>query len=190
MAEIQGMENSGTLPTTSSPAPAVSNQRWKELGQRRAWKEIFDYSSINFPRNPNDAIQRIKTNISYFRKNYIDIMFLIIVLSLISNPISLAVLSVLITGWDILYFSRDEPLVVLNRRIEDWCVLLFLGSLTILMLFLSDATENVLISLPIGLVLVLIHGSVRNTDNLCVDQEKDAGSAPLMTRMMPPDSAV
>ncbi|XP_047307444.1 PRA1 family protein F2-like [Impatiens glandulifera] len=175
------MKNYGTIPTTSSPAPAVSNQRWNDLSsERRPWKEIFDYNSIGFPHNLNDAIERIETNMAYFRKNYAEIVYLIVVLSLLWHPFSLAAFTISVTAWNILYFRRDEPLLVLNRRIEDWCVLLFLGTLTILMLFLIDATENILISLAIGLVLVMIHGAVRNTENLSLDQEAAAGSAPFL----------
>ncbi|XP_047307002.1 PRA1 family protein F2-like [Impatiens glandulifera] len=182
------MKNYGTTPKTSSPAPAVSNQRWNELVDRRPWKEIFDYNSIDFPRNLNDAIERIKTNIAYFRKNYAVIVFMVVFLSLLSHPFTVIVFMILVAAWNVLYFVREEPLVVLNRTIEDWCVLLFLGTLTILMLFLSDATVNILISLAIGLMLVLIHAAIMNNENLTVDQEV-AGSAPFLARTPPPGSS-
>lgn len=187
------MTNYGTIPTSSSPAGGQNleyvsraKQRIKEgLDDRRPWKEIFDYHSIGIPSNVNDAIGRIKTNISYFRMNYAIIVLVILFLSLLWHPISLIVFVVLMLVWLFLYFLRDEPLVLFNRTIDDWWVLVALSVVTIGGLLLTKATSNILISLAIGLLVVLVHAALRKTENLFVDQE-GAGTAHFLARTPPP----
>ncbi|KAK8574877.1 hypothetical protein V6N13_033902 [Hibiscus sabdariffa] len=69
--------------------------------------------------------------------------------------------------------SRDEPLVVFSRTIDDRVVLVVLGVLTIVFLLLTDATPNILWSLFIGAAFVLVHASFRRTDDL---YDEESGS--------------
>ncbi|XP_047317002.1 PRA1 family protein F3-like [Impatiens glandulifera] len=186
------MTNYGTIPTSSSPAGGQNleyisraKQRIKEgLDDRRPWKEFFDYHSIRIPSNVNDAIGRIKTNIAYFRMNYAITVLVILFLSLLWHPISLIVFTVLMAVWMFLYFLRDEPLALFNRTIDDWWVLVALSIVTIVLLLLTNATSNILISLAIGFVVVVVHAVVRNTENLFLDDddEQGAGTAHFLTR--------
>ncbi|XVE88737.1 hypothetical protein DITRI_Ditri19aG0092900 [Diplodiscus trichospermus] len=184
------MTTYGTIPTSSSPGASANleylsraKERIKEgLGARRPWKFMFNIRSINFPGNVSEAISRVRTNVSYFRVNYAIIVLLILFLSLLWHPISLIVFVVMMAAWFFLYFLRDEPLVVFNRTIDDRVVLIVLGVLTIVFLLLTDATLNILVSLLIGVVVVLVHASLRRTDDL-----NDEESAGLMTG--PPSSS-
>lgn len=174
------MTNYGTIPTSSSgPANVEYISRAKErikegLGTRRPWKEMFNFHSLNLPSGVNDAISRIKTNISYFQMNYAIIVLGIVFLSLLWHTISLIVFIVLMAIWLFLYFLRDEPLVIFGRLISDRVVLIVLSVFTIAMLLFTNATSNILISLAVAVVVVLIHASIRKTDDLFMDEE-DAG---------------
>lgn len=176
------MTTYGTIPTSSGPGGTSSNfeyisrakDRIKEgLGARRPWKLIFNIRSINFPKNFSDAISRIRTNIAYFRMNYALIVLFILFLSLLWHPISLIVFVVMMAAWLFFYFLRDEPLVVFNRTIDDRVVLIVLGVLTIVFLLLTGATFNILVSLCVGAVVVLVHASLRATNDL-YDEESGA----------------
>ncbi|XWS12055.1 hypothetical protein CRYUN_Cryun37aG0057800 [Craigia yunnanensis] len=138
---------------------------------------MFNIRSINFPGNLSEAISRVRTNVAYFRMNYAVIVLLILFLSLLWKPISLIVFVVMMAAWLFLYFLRDEPLVVFNRTIADRVVLIVLGVLTIVFLFLTDATLNILVSLLIGAVVVLVHASLRRTDDL-YDEESGLMTGP------------
>ncbi|XVF26938.1 hypothetical protein REPUB_Repub14bG0063400 [Reevesia pubescens] len=168
------MTTYGTIPTSSSPGPSANleylsraKERIKErLGARRPWKLMFNIHSINFPRNFSEAISRVRTNVAYFRMNYAIILLFILFLSLLWHPISLIVFVVMMAAWLFLYFLRDEPLVVFNRTIDDRVVMIVLGVLTIVLLLLTGATLNIVVSLLIGLLVVLVHAALRRTDDL------------------------
>ncbi|XVF86800.1 hypothetical protein PTKIN_Ptkin18bG0071500 [Pterospermum kingtungense] len=181
------MTTYGTIPTSSGPGGPSSNfqyisrakERIKEgLGARRPWKLLFNIRSINFPRNLSEAISRVRTNVAYFRMNYAIIVLLILFLSLLWHPISLIVFAVMMAAWLFLYFLRDEPLVVFNRTIDDRVVLVVLGVLTIVFLLLTSATLNILVSLCIGAVVVLVHASLRRTDDLYDEESAGLMSGP------------
>ncbi|CAK7356844.1 unnamed protein product [Dovyalis caffra] len=173
------MTNYGTIPTSSPPGTSTNLEyisRAKErikagLATRRPWKVMFNFRSFNFPGSLSEAFARVRTNIGYFTMNYALIVLIILFLSLLWHPISLIVFIVMSVAWLFLYFLPEEPLVVLGRTIDDRVVLVVLAALTIIFLLLTDVTLNVVISLLIGVVLVLLHGVLRRTDDLFLDEE-------------------
>lgn len=84
---------------------------------------------------------------------------------------SLIVFIIVMAAWLFLYFLRDEPLVIVNREIDDRVVLVVLFGVTIMLLLLTGVKENVLVSVLIGLVFVAVHVVVRRTDDLCLDED-------------------
>lgn len=184
------MTTYGTIPTSSSPGGAdldyvsrVKQNIKSGLGTGRPWREMFNFRSIALPSPPSrlhDAMGRIRTNLGYFRMNYAIIVLLIVFLSLLWHPISLIVFIVMMAVWLFLYFLRDEPLAIFNRRIDDRVVLIVLSVLTLVFLLLTKATLNIIVSLLIGVLVVLVHGVFRKTDDLFTDEEAD-GKAALFT---------
>lgn len=177
------MTTYGTIPTSSGGSGGTNleyisraKQRIKEgLGTRRPWKEMFNFRSISIPRSFREAIGRVKTNLAYFSMNYAIIVLLILFLSLIGHPISLIVFVVMMAAWLFLYFLRDEPLVIFGRLISDRVVLIVLFVITIVVLLLTHATVNILVSLAVGVAVVLIHAALRKTDDLFLDEEASGG---------------
>ncbi|KAE8684319.1 PRA1 family protein F2 [Hibiscus syriacus] len=173
------MTTYGTIPTSSLPSANLkylsrAKDRIQEgLGARRPWKLMFNTHSINLPRTLSEAISRFKTNVCYFRMNYTMIVLIILFISLQWHPISLVVLVIMMALWLFLYFLRDEPLVVFNRTIDDCVILIALGLSTFVLLLLIDVTGNILVSVSIGAVVVLLHTSLRKTDDLY--DEENAG---------------
>ncbi|KAK9060510.1 hypothetical protein SSX86_021214 [Deinandra increscens subsp. villosa] len=170
------MTTYGTIPTSSGEGTSLEYlSRAKEriktgLGSRRPWKEMFNLRSINLPHGVSDAFPRIKTNITYFRMNYAMIMLLILFLSLLWHPISLIVFVTLMAAWTFLYFLRDEPLVIFHRVIHDGVVLAVLSVVTIVSLLLTDVTVNLVVAVLVGVVVVVVHGGLRKTEDLCLDE--------------------
>ncbi|XP_010251988.1 PREDICTED: PRA1 family protein F2-like [Nelumbo nucifera] len=184
------MTTYGTIPTVSSSLGGstgleyISRARERitsELGTRRPWKEMIHLQAIDLPVNFPDAITRIKTNVNYFLMNYAIIVLGILFLSLLWHPISLIVFVVMMAAWLFLYFMRDEPLVILHHTITDGVVLIVLSIVTIGLLLLTRATLNILVSLLIGVVVVLVHAVLRNTDDLFEDEESGGSSGFLAT---------
>ncbi|KAA8540298.1 hypothetical protein F0562_024139 [Nyssa sinensis] len=171
------MTTYGTIPTSSPEVPNLEYlSRAKErlrsgLGTRRPWKEMFDFRALSLPASFSDAIGRIKLNVAYFRMNYAIVVLLILFLSLLWLPISLIVFIVMMAAWLFLYFLRDAPLEVFHHTIDDRVVLIVLSILTVVILLLTHATVNKVVSLIIGVMVVGIHAAFRKTDDLFLDEE-------------------
>ncbi|KAK4784573.1 hypothetical protein SAY86_018941 [Trapa natans] len=176
------MTSYGTIPASSQPYDLQYISQAKErikagLGTRRPWRKMLDVHSIRLPLDFPDAVSRSRTNIAYFRMNYAIVVLFILFLSLLWHPISLIVLIAMMAAWLFLYFLRDEPLVIFHRTIDDRVVLIVLSILTVVFLFLTNATWNIIGALLIGVAVIIIHSVFRKTDDLAMDEE----AAGLMT---------
>ncbi|KAG9141795.1 hypothetical protein Leryth_025720 [Lithospermum erythrorhizon] len=172
------MTTYGTIPTSSSAGPANMEfiSRAKEriqagLGTRRPWREMFQGRLIGLPQSASDALERVKSNISYFQMNYAIIILSVLFVSLIWHPISLIVFLIMMLAWLFFYFLRDQPLLVFNRTIGDRTVMIVLLVLTVVMLLLTHATFNILGALLVGVVLVLVHAAIRKMEYWALDEE-------------------
>lgn len=81
---------------------------------------------------------------------------------------------ILWVAWWFLYLSREDPLVVLNRLVNDKLVAVFLGILTVVALVLTGVWLNVLVSVLIGLGIVVLHAALRISEDLFMDEEEAA----------------
>ncbi|PKA51808.1 PRA1 family protein F2 [Apostasia shenzhenica] len=171
------MTTYGTIPSSaggSSPLDFISRAKERSrsaLATRRPWREMVNAHAFSFPRSIGEAYPRIRTNAGYFAMNYTIIVLLVVFLSLLWHPISLIVFIALMFAWLFLYFLRDDPVELLGRTIDDRYVLIGLSVVTLVLLLLTNATANILISLLIGLAIVLLHSVLRRTDDLFLDEE-------------------
>ncbi|KAK4760780.1 hypothetical protein SAY87_005673 [Trapa incisa] len=176
------MTTYGTIPTASQPSDLQYISRAKDriktgLRTRRPWRQMFEVRSIRPPGGFSGSVSRCRANIAYFFMNYVIIVFFILFLSLLWHPISLIVFVAMMAAWLFLYFMRDEPLVIFRRTIDDRIVLFLLAVLTLVFLFLTNVTLNIIVALAIGVAVVLVHSVFRKTDDLTADEE----TAGLMT---------
>lgn len=177
--------NYGTATTTTTASPASSatsarpaaalfytSRATTAFPTRRPWREFLDLSSFSLPYSLADAASRVAKNVSHFRLNYAVLTLFALFLSLLWHPIALIVLTAALFAWYGLYFSVDQPLVVLGRSFDDRVVLAGLSLVTTVALVLTGVGLNVLISLAIGAVVVGLHAVFRNSEDLYVDEEE------------------
>ncbi|KAM7519605.1 hypothetical protein LguiB_018567 [Lonicera macranthoides] len=180
------MTTYGTISPSSPPPPpaqpsttqyiSLAKQQIKSsLATRRPWKQTVE--SLSLPPHPAIAISRIKTNLYYFRSNYAITILTILFLALLYHPISLIVFVLTMSAWLFLYFLRSDPIVFMNRVIDDGTVLVVLSGATIGFLLLTDVTVNIVVGVVVGVMVVLLHGAVRRTDDLFLDEEEGDGAA-------------
>ncbi|KAI6692633.1 hypothetical protein NL676_020343 [Syzygium grande] len=139
---------------------------------RRPWREFLDLSSFSLPYSPTDAASRVAKNLGHFRLNYAIVTLLAVFLGLLWHPVALMVFTAVLLAWYALYFSVDQPLVVLGRSFDDRVVLAGLSFVTAIALVLTGVGLNVLISLAIGVFVIGLHAGFRNSEDLYVDEEE------------------
>ncbi|EYU46500.1 hypothetical protein ABFS82_04G036700 [Erythranthe guttata] len=142
---------------------------------RRPWRELFAHpASYSLPYSFGDFASRLNRNLGHFRVNYAMIVLVVLFLSLLYHPISMIVFMVIFVFWFLLYFFRDEPIVVFNRMVDDRMVMVGLGILTLGSLLLTRVWLNVLVSFSIGTAAVVLHATFRVTEDLFLDEDEIA----------------
>ncbi|KAL6224165.1 hypothetical protein ACLB2K_003021 [Fragaria x ananassa] len=176
------MTTYGTIPTEPLPSPSVAivSQAKEQielcLGVQRPWLEMIQLQNLRPPYSLNQSIERIRTNVAFFRMNYTIIILTILFISLLWHPISLLLMIVLMAAWLSLYYLHDKPLTVLDHDIDNRFLMAALFLVTALVLFLTNVKYNIIRALSFGLAFVLVHGALREPEDVfVVDDEEGSG---------------
>ncbi|KAL2927317.1 PRA1 family protein B4 [Bienertia sinuspersici] len=162
------------------------------FSQRRPWYELLDRSAFSRPDTLSEAASRIRKNSSYFRVNYLTLLFTSLFFSLISHPFSLLILLSLLASWCFFYFFRtsDQPLVLFGRSFSDRETLGILVISTIVVVFLTSVGSLLISALLIGVSVVCAHGAFRVPEDLFLDDQEGPNSGLLSFLGGPTASAV
>lgn len=86
------------------------------------WSEFLALGSIDRPTSFSSAASRVKLNLSHFAVNYFLLTAASVTLFLIGDPTSLLTVASFVVMWLLLYFYRDNPLVLCGQHINDRAV--------------------------------------------------------------------
>lgn len=164
-------------PSASSAVVAKLKESYQAaVAQQRPWSEVLDRSTISKPDNLNDALGRIRKNLSYFKANYLTIMLIVIVLSMLSSPSSILYTSLLACVWIYLFMVRSEPLVLGGRSLNEREKFLGMVLISIVVIFGLTTVGSILMSgIVIGAVVISIHAALHVPDDLFLDQPESSG---------------
>ncbi|WOO79325.1 PRA1-like protein [Vanrija pseudolonga] len=141
------MDMVGYLNTAQEHVRSLKETR---LGAFRPVGEFFDVTRISRPKDWSDYMKRASYNIRYFSANYVIIIALLAVYSLITNPVLLIALGFLIGGFFLISRFVPEPIEFNGKTITPqnlYTTLFVIG--TLLAASLRSALIRVLPGLPL-----------------------------------------
>ncbi|KAL8251913.1 hypothetical protein R6Q59_035606 [Mikania micrantha] len=143
------------------------------FSQRRPWFELVDRSTFCRPETLSETTSRIKKNLSYFHVNYIVIIGIVTVLSLLSHPFPLFFLVSLLAAWIYLYLFRppDQPAFVFDRTFPDRDILGILIISSILIVFLTGLGSLLISSIVFGFGITCVHAAFRVPQEVFVEDQ-------------------
>ncbi|KAL4311904.1 hypothetical protein GQ457_01G050030 [Hibiscus cannabinus] len=145
----------------------------------RPWPQLLGSGSQSFSRPSNSFLSRASANSRYFRANYAVVIAATSALSLIGSPLSLLLCSAVFALWLLLYFFREDPLVLWGHCVSDRFVLLSLAFLSLLAVWVCGVFQTLALGLGIGVLICGAHALLRNSDGLFIDED-DAVSTGLV----------
>ncbi|XP_073275181.1 PRA1 family protein B4-like [Primulina huaijiensis] len=154
---------------------SISEKVRSGLSNHHPWSELVDRSAFSKPESLSDATIRIRRNYQYFRVNYIAIITIVLVVSLLTNPFSLIILSGLLAAWQFLYLLRqssDPPIVFCGRQFSDRETFIFLIVSTVVVIFLTSVGSVMVSALIVGVAIVCLHGAFRDPEDLFLDEQE------------------
>ncbi|XP_051142931.1 PRA1 family protein E-like [Andrographis paniculata] len=147
----------------------------RQFATRRPWRELFGSgASYSVPYSYTEFQSRLNCNLKHFRVNYAMIALLVLFLSLVYHPISMIVFILISVLWLLLYFSRTEPIVVLNFSVDDRVVMIGLGLVTIAILAVTGVWLNVLVSVLISAAVIGLHAAFRVSEDMFLGEDEAA----------------
>ncbi|XP_022717866.1 PRA1 family protein G2 [Durio zibethinus] len=171
-----------TIPISASDviSRSIHNLTATLFRHLRPWPQLLGSGSGSFSRpHSHTFVSRAPANLRYFRANYSIVVAATSALSLIGSPLSLLLFCGLFTLWLLLYFFREDPLVLCGHCVSDRLVLFSLAFLSVSAVWVCGVLPNLALGFGIGVLVCGVHALLRNSDGLFLD-ENDAVSTGLV----------
>ncbi|KAL3643221.1 hypothetical protein CASFOL_014036 [Castilleja foliolosa] len=166
-----------TIPISGVDVISRSTQNLSTSFSRcRPWPEyLAATAAFDLPSSLSAAYARFRRNSTYFSVNYAIIITACAAVSLIGSPIALLVIGFVYFLWLILYFFREDPLLIWGHQVGDWTVFVGLVLVSIAAFWITGPLNSLSIGVGLGLLISVVHGVLRNPEGLFLD-ENDAVS--------------
>ncbi|KAK3013349.1 hypothetical protein RJ639_008342 [Escallonia herrerae] len=173
-----------TIPISGADVISRSFQNLSSsLSRSRPWPEFLaGAGSFVRPDSLAGAGIRLRCNAKYFGANYAILTSACAAASLIGSPVALIVAAFVGMLWLVLYFFREDPLVVLGRHVSDWAVMVGLVTVSVLAVWFTGILNNLLIGIGVGVLISAVHGVFRNPEGLFLDENEAASDGLIRPR--------
>ncbi|RWR95749.1 PRA1 family protein G2 isoform X1 [Cinnamomum micranthum f. kanehirae] len=173
-----------TIPISASDVISRSFQNLSSsFSLLRPLSDLFPSAGFDRPDSLSSAKARLFTNLSYFRVNYALLLLTCALFSLLfHSPLSLLLISALFLLWLLLFFFREDPLILWGCHVADSWLLGGLVVVSILSVWGLGVFWNLVIGVGIGVLAVVAHGVFRNGDGLFLGEEEAASKGLIAAR--------
>ncbi|KAA8523485.1 hypothetical protein F0562_009908 [Nyssa sinensis] len=161
-----------TIPISGADVISRSVQNISNsISRHRPWPEFIAAGVFDRPESLSAAGIRLRRNAKYFSINYAILISTIAAASLLGTPIALIVFASIFALWLILYFFREDPMIVWGHHVSDRLVMVGLVLVTAVAVCFTGTVNNLLIGIAVGLLILAVHGVLRNPEGLFLDED-------------------
>ncbi|KAG9448865.1 hypothetical protein H6P81_008830 [Aristolochia fimbriata] len=142
----------------------------------RPLPEFLALAEFSPPPSLSSAKRRFLNNLSHFRLNYAVLALSCVILSLLffQSPFALLFISAIFFLWLVLYFFREDPLLLWERHVTDTFVLAGLVAVSVLALWTTGSLGTLAGGLAAGGLIMAVHGFFRNDEGLFLNEQEAA----------------
>uniref|UniRef100_A0A7S0VY63 PRA1 family protein n=1 Tax=Hemiselmis tepida TaxID=464990 RepID=A0A7S0VY63_9CRYP len=144
------------------------------LTQRSMRPWITDFAApLRFTKPSDDWAVRMRTNLSYFKGNYAAIFVIMVIFSILTNPLLLFSLVLVSAGWGFLLTQKAPQTITLGGKalgpFEQKCAM---AGITFLAIFASGLSTTIFWALGVSTVATSIHSVCHTTEFHIVDGDE------------------
>lgn len=156
---------------TNLPGMAASVYRASKRSMR-PW--LTDFAApLRFTKPGDDWAVRMRTNITYYRGNYVALFGLTVIISILTNPLLLFALVVLSSAWAWLMSQKQiMPITLGGRTFNPFEQKAALAAITLLSVIITGLSSTIFWALGVSMVAVSAHAVTHTTEFHEVDQEE------------------
>ncbi|KAG8661474.1 PRA1 family protein G2 [Manihot esculenta] len=158
-----------------SPADVISRSLQNlnaTVSRLRPWPELIASGTFNRPDSFASGLSRLRINLRYFHINYAIVVSICGALALIGSPFALILFSFIFALWLLLYFFREDPLVLWGYQLSDRLVFIGLLLISLLAIWLSGGFWSLVLGFAIGVLICVVHAVLKNSDGLFPDEQE------------------
>lgn len=127
------------------------------------------------PESLTEAFSRVRKNAYYFSINYLIVLAVVLVTSLLLRPYSLLLIASLAGAWLFLYVLRppdEEQLIIFGRKFSEREIPIAPVATTVAVLLLTSVVSLIASALSVGVGIVCAHGAFRIPEDLFLEQQE------------------
>jgi len=138
----------------------------------RPW--VTDFAApMRFTKPSEDWAVRMRTNLTYYKGNYAAIFILMVVVSILTNPLLLFSLVLVSAGWGLLLTQKMPQTITIGGKplgpFEQKCGM---AGLTFLAIFATGLSSTIFWALGVSTVATSIHSVCHTTEFHIVDGDE------------------